>query len=176
VTHADLVIAAARGLSGSMRCGIVLTEFASGARETPDAIGFRRGGSSVLVECKVSRADFRADGRKGHRRSADGAGAARYYMTPPELVDISDLPAGWGLVWGGPRRNQVRVYAGVRILSPASLREEAAILYSLGRRCLLGECWRPKGVTPPLPGVPLPDRWAEGPEQGDLLRVRGEKP
>ena len=29
------------------------------------------------------------------------------------------------------------------------------------------------GVTPPLPGVPLPDRWAAGPEQGDLLRGSG---
>ena len=49
----------------------------------------------------------------------------------------------------------------------------------MGRRYVGAECdpethakglRRLAGVTPPLPGVPFPDRWAEGPEQGDILR------
>ena len=70
--------------------------------EIPDAIGFRAGvfnEASVLVEVKVSRSDFLADMKKPHRIDpAKGMGAYRYIMAPEGLIEVSELPAKWGLV------------------------------------------------------------------------------
>lgn len=70
--------------------------------ETPDAIGFRAGvhnESSVVVEVKISRADFFADQKKPHRADpASGMGVYRYYMTPEGLIKPDELPPRWGLV------------------------------------------------------------------------------
>ena len=44
-------------------CGVVLTDMTSSSSETPDAIGWHNRGS-VLIECKVTRSDFKADQRK----------------------------------------------------------------------------------------------------------------
>lgn len=76
---------------------VVVSDLASG-RETPDALGFSHG-SSTLIECKASRADFRADRDKGFRRVPElGMGEARYYFMPQGLVRPEELPAGWGLL------------------------------------------------------------------------------
>jgi len=71
--------------------------------EVPDAIGWRPYGhrlcGSVLVEVKVSRADFLADAGKPHRLDpASGMGAYRYYMAPEGVIGTEELPARWGLV------------------------------------------------------------------------------
>jgi len=70
--------------------------------EIPDAIGFRCAGweqHSVLVEVKVSRADFLADCKKPHRMNpASGMGEFRYFMAPAGLIAVSELPVGWGLI------------------------------------------------------------------------------
>ena len=50
------------------RCGVVLSEQACVSGEMPDAIGWKRANHSVLIECKISRADFLAaatDGAEG---------------------------------------------------------------------------------------------------------------
>jgi len=52
----------------------------------PDAIGWKKACHSVLVECKVSRADFLADREKP------------YYLAAKGLIRIEELPAGWGLL------------------------------------------------------------------------------
>lgn len=97
-THDDLVKRAGRWLRTTKRCAVVATELTTGAQETPDAIGWSAH-YSFVVECKVSRADFRADQNKLFRAYPEqGMGERRYYMTPPGLISPEELPAGWGLL------------------------------------------------------------------------------
>jgi hypothetical protein len=81
------------------RCGVVLSEQACVSGEMPDAIGWKKACHSVLVECKVSRADFLADRDKPFRQKpALGVGSERYYLAPRGLIRTEELPAGWGLL------------------------------------------------------------------------------
>ncbi len=81
------------------RCGVVLSEQACVSGEMPDAIGWKRACHSVLVESKVSRADFLADRDKPFRqRPEQGVGCERYYLAPKGLIKIDELPLGWGLL------------------------------------------------------------------------------
>jgi hypothetical protein len=98
MTHTQLVERAVRWLRG-YRCGVVLSEQASVSGEMPDAIGWKQANHSVLVECKVTRADFLADRAKPFRvKPEKGVGSERFYLTPPGLVKLEELPAGWGLL------------------------------------------------------------------------------
>ena len=98
MTHAQLVEKAVRWLR-HYRCGVVLSEQACVNGEMPDAIGWKRACHSVLVECKVTRADFLADRCKHFRQKpGHGVGSERFYLTSSSLVRVEDLPAGWGLL------------------------------------------------------------------------------
>jgi hypothetical protein len=98
MTHAQLVEKAVRWLR-SYRCGVVLSEQACVNGEMPDAIGWKRACHSVLVECKVTRADFLADRDKPFREKPEqGVGCERFYLTLPALLKPEELPAGWGLL------------------------------------------------------------------------------
>jgi hypothetical protein len=81
------------------RCGVVLSEQACASGEMPDAIGWKKKCHSVLVECKVSRADFLADGAKPWRQQPEtGVGCERYYLAPRGLIQMDELPRDWGLL------------------------------------------------------------------------------
>src|ERR1700760_3011333 len=67
VKHAQLVGRAAEWLRLRYGCGIVLSEQYCATGEIPDVIGWKASCQSVLVECKVSRADFLADAAKPFR-------------------------------------------------------------------------------------------------------------
>jgi hypothetical protein len=98
MTHAQLVDRAVRWLR-SYRCGVVLSEQACVSGEMPDALGWKQACHSVLVECKVTRADFLADRAKSFRTKPDkGVGSERFYLTPASLLKREELPAGWGLL------------------------------------------------------------------------------
>jgi len=98
MTHAQLVEKAVRWLR-AYRCGVVLSEQACVSGEMPDAIGWKRACHSVLVECKVTHADFLADRAKPFRQKPEkGVGSERFYLTPPALVSLDELPAAWGLL------------------------------------------------------------------------------
>ena len=79
------------------RCGIAASELVTSAQETPDAIGWWNS-YSVLVECKVSRADFLRDKYKIFRHPDKGVGMYRYYACPETVIQLADLPDGWGLL------------------------------------------------------------------------------
>lgn len=99
MTHNDLVKIAEKWLIGSRKCGAVLTELVTLGMETPDAIGFRDG-TSTLVECKTSRSDFLADAKKLFRRNPwMGMGTFRFYLCPAGIITAQDLPEKWGLIW-----------------------------------------------------------------------------
>lgn len=106
-THASLCAIAARWLrrshsAGGHGCQVAFTECHNGDSEAPDAIGFRAVGwcdGSVVVECKTTRGDFLADARKPHRAEpSTGMGRWRYYLAPEGLIEVAELPAGWGLL------------------------------------------------------------------------------
>ena len=67
--------------------------------EQPDAMGFRSN-VSCLVEVKVSRSDFLADKKKRFRQFPHlGMGDWRFYMCPPNVIKVEDLPENWGLLY-----------------------------------------------------------------------------
>lgn len=66
--------------------------------ERPDAIGFH-GGVSCLIEVKCSRSDLRTDMKKRFRVAPEkGMGDWRFYLSEPGIIEVSDLPDGWGLL------------------------------------------------------------------------------
>jgi hypothetical protein len=98
MTHAQLIDRAVAWLR-SYRCGIVLSEQACASGEMPDAIGWKGNCHSVVVECKVSRADFLADREKPFRLKPEmGLGCERFYLVPRGLLQPEELSAGWGLL------------------------------------------------------------------------------
>lgn len=113
MTHGDLVARAERWLK-NQGCGVVFRdEFkaATGNGELPDAIGWRDG-LSILVECKASRADFLADKGKPFRQAPElGMGDWRFFLCPPEIITVSDLPEGWGLLYA--HQKQIKKVHGV---------------------------------------------------------------
>jgi hypothetical protein len=104
VTHQQLVRLGVQWLRRNYRCGIVLSEQSCASGETPDVIGWKRKCRSVLIECKISRADFIADREKPFRKDpAVGMGCERFYLAPAGLVHPDELPAKWGLLEGKGR-------------------------------------------------------------------------
>jgi hypothetical protein len=107
-THQDLCSLAVNWLQRAPgrkgpACQVAFSEAKSGwIGEIPDAIGFRtvaEDEGSVVVEVKVSRADFLADRSKLHRQDgATGMGLYRYYMALEGIIGLSELPERWGLV------------------------------------------------------------------------------
>jgi hypothetical protein len=99
MTHLRLVDEAVRWLRSRYRCGIVLSEQSCSSGETPDAIGWKGRNHSVVIECKISRADFLADRSKSWRLDPDCAlGCERFYLAPAEMISLEELPRGWGLL------------------------------------------------------------------------------
>jgi hypothetical protein len=134
MTHAQLVERAVRWLR-SYRCGVVLSEQACVSGEMPDAIGWKRANHSVLVECKVARADFLADGGKPFRQKPEqGVGCERFYLTSPALVKPEELPSGWGLLELRRGRVEVIQNSAKNLRSAAGLRYEMNLLLASLRR------------------------------------------
>jgi len=98
ITHADLVKRAGKWLRNSIGCSTVFEELVSATTEIPDAIGWSSG-RCILVECKTSVADFRADKKKWHRShgSDNAIGNWRFYLSPPGVIPVDEIPEGWGL-------------------------------------------------------------------------------
>jgi hypothetical protein len=134
MTHAQLVCAAVKWLR-SYRCGVVLSEQACLSGEMPDAIGWKRACHSVLVECKVTRADFLADRSKPFRHNSEKAlGCERFYLMPAGLVGLEELPSAWGLLeFRRPRVEMVRPSAK-NLRAAAGFRYEMNLLLASLRR------------------------------------------
>ncbi|HET7893725.1 MAG TPA: hypothetical protein VFL34_19500 [Candidatus Sulfotelmatobacter sp.] len=134
MTHAQLVEKAVRWLR-SYRCGVVLSEQACVSGEMPDAIGWKRANHSVLMECKISRADFLADRCKPFRQKPEqGVGCERFYLTPPALVKPEELPPGWGLLEWRRGRIEVVQASAKNLRTAAGLRYEMNLLLASLRR------------------------------------------
>ena len=99
IQHTLLVNKAVEWLRQSYRCGIILSEQYCATGEVPDAIGWKGQCRSVVVECKVSRADFLADARKEFRLNPEqGLGCERLYLASEGIIAPAELPQYWGLL------------------------------------------------------------------------------
>ena len=137
MTHSALVELAVRWLRSTYRCGIILSEQACCSGEVPDVIGWKGRCRSVLVECKVSRADFLADRGKPWRLDPQGAlGCERFYMAPAGLIAAAELPSGWGLLEVRGRKAEIAVACNKRksLRTPAGLLNEMNLLLASLRR------------------------------------------
>lgn len=88
---------------------IILAELPAG-RIIPDVLAFESPyrPTCTLFEVKVSRSDFHADRKKPlHKRPDEFPGQFRYYVTPPGLVTVEELPERWGLLEVGARSTRM---------------------------------------------------------------------
>ena len=137
MTHQVLVELAVRWLRTNYRCGIILSEQACCTGEVPDVIGWKGRCRSVLVECKISRADFLADRGKPWRLDPQSAlGCERFYMAPAGLIAAADLPPGWGLLDVRGRKVEIAVACNKRksLRTPEGLLNEMNLLLASLRR------------------------------------------
>ena len=101
----------------------------------PDAIGWKRACHSVLVECKVTRADFLADRVKPFRLKPEhGVGCERFYLVPAGLVGREELPAGWGLLEHRGSRIETAHASAKNLRSATGFRYEMNLLLASLRR------------------------------------------
>jgi hypothetical protein len=134
MTHAKLVSIAVKWLR-SYRCGVVLSEQACLSGEMPDAIGWKPICHSVLVECKVTRADFLADRDKPFRLNSEQAlGCERFYLTLPGLVRVAELPEAWGLLEFRARKVEIIRPSAKNMRRSAGFRYEMNLLLASLRR------------------------------------------
>jgi hypothetical protein len=134
MTHEKLVTKAVAWLR-SYGCGVVLSEQSCASGETPDAIGWKRGCHSVIVECKSSRPDFLADQDKPFRRKPEKAmGCERFYLTPAGRLRQEELPTGWGLLELHGKLVEVVCPSSKKLRSSAGFRHEMNLLLASLRR------------------------------------------
>lgn len=119
----------------SYRCGVVLSEQACVSGEMPDALGWKQACHSVLVECKVTRADFLADRAKPFRLKPEkGVGSERFYLTPPGLIHVKELTPGWGLLELQRGRVEMVQASAKNLRTAAGFRYEMNLLLASLRR------------------------------------------
>ena len=129
--HSTLVAMGVQWLN--RQCSVVLYEFATPAEENPDVIGWVAGAGSVLIECKLTRSDFLKDAAKTVRKNPRaGMGHRRYYLSPPDVIQVKDLPAKWGLLW--TCKGQIVVKREARGYPERNLTAEVRFLSSMLRR------------------------------------------
>ena len=84
---------------------IVAVELNVTGAENSDVWGYD-GDSTVMIEVKVSHADFLADQKKMWRNVEPylQVGNRRWYLCPEGIIKPNELPDGWGLLyWDGKR-------------------------------------------------------------------------
>lgn len=139
-THKGLVRRMANWLKFSEKMTVVCAELRAytHSNETPDVIAWKNGAVSILVECKVSRADFLADSKKCFRRNPDrGMGDYRYMAAPPGIIKPEELPEKWGLLeptpYCGMKRDYIKTIVEAQYQG-GSKQAECAMLMSALRR------------------------------------------
>lgn len=134
--HAQLVSRAVRWLRHHYKCGIILSEQYCATGEVPDVLAWKGFCKSVLVECKVSRADFLADAGKPFRlKPEEGMGSQRFYMVPAGIIRTEELPRHWGLLELCGREVEMTVKPGrTDLRSEVGLMKEMNLLLASLRR------------------------------------------
>jgi len=117
------------------RCGIVLSEQGCSSGEMPDAIGWKGKNHSIVIECKISRADFLADAAKPWRKDPRIAlGCERYFAAPRGLLKSLEMPEGWGLLEVQKGELKVAKKSKRKLRQPEGLMNEMNLLLASLRR------------------------------------------
>jgi hypothetical protein len=117
------------------RCGIVLSEQGCSSGEMPDAIGWKGKNHSIVIECKISRADFLADAAKPWRKHPEIAlGCERYYAVPKGMLKPEHVPEGWGLLESQGRELKAVKKSKRKLRQPEGLMNEMNLLLASLRR------------------------------------------
>lgn len=111
LTHSELCILTAKKFIKE----IALIEYkCQMLNEEPDVLVFDSYSDTTLYEIKISRDDFWKDWNKPFRIYCKSIyhrnrlvvdtldyslGRHRYYVCPADLIQIDELPLGWGLIW-----------------------------------------------------------------------------
>lgn len=139
MNHVTLVQLGVRWLS--RQSSVVLYEAAATKAEIPDVIGWS-GASSILIECKASRADFLRDAAKKSRTKLKaGMAQRRYYLCPAGVLQPEDLPAKWGLLWAA--KSTVTVQREAKGFSQRNYVAEIQFLSTMLRRAQIRIGTRP---------------------------------
>lgn len=122
-THNELCKQGKRWLEKTIGARLAISEMVCLNKfgEIPDVIGWKSG-YSILIECKTSKSDFRADFKKTFRQIPEqGMGTFRIYLCPDNIIKPEDLPVGWGLLYYHPERKNLKriVCFSGNILMPA---------------------------------------------------------
>ena len=141
ITHAELIKLGrdwlirpyqGKAVYGHYACPVVITEISTSIQEQPDIIGFS-GRKSILIECKATLADFKADKSKPFRKNPlSGVGTQRWYLAPHGVIPHDLIPPMWGLL-------EVTAKRIIKVARKPELQErdydnEITILLSLLRR------------------------------------------
>lgn len=138
IKHSQLVKEAAQWLRSTRGCMVVVSEMhCVNSLEYPDVIGWKGVGSSILVECKTSLADFRADKEKAHRQF-EGMGQERLFYAPKGIIPYGDLPVGWGLI----ERQEITGRHIIRSAMRAPLRPVTVNMLANENRILISATYR----------------------------------
>ena len=114
-------------------CSVIACDLKTqnGTGEIPDVIGWNSK-YSVLLEVKVSRADFLKDKNKKFRKNPIiGLGQLRYYVCPTDLINVEDIPINWGLIYCSGKQMKIIHVANCQ---DANVEAERSILLSIVRR------------------------------------------
>ena len=139
MTHCELVEIGTKWLKRHTEnmlvpnCPLVCSEMVTvnNMGEVPDVIGWGSG-NSVLIEVKVSRADFLRDKKKLFRRYPDmGTGDYKYYLCPTGIIRPEDLNEPYGLLVYDGRKVVIEKVAPLGV---GNLRSERDMLLSIIRR------------------------------------------
>ena len=112
MTHAELVARAHQWLCKTIGSPFAFAELVATTTtgEIPDGIGWVHS-KSIVVECKRTVADFRADQKKPGRNNTRAAlGNWRFYLTEAGVLEGCQLPEGWGLYELRPSGGRLKVY------------------------------------------------------------------
>ena len=142
-THAGLIKKAEKWLynntlyKNKYRCNVVFPELVTWCRETPDLLGWCRGrATTVLIEVKVSRGDFKADKKKSFRRKGwedNGLGNFRFYCSPYGMIREEEVPSSWGLLYLSKTGKRIKLVKPAEY-QKANIKEEYKFLLSVVRR------------------------------------------
>ncbi len=141
-THRELVEKGYKWLMNK-NCGFAFKELSTINGEIPDVIGFKSFGT-ILIECKTSRQDFKADSKKSFRRCEwQGVGKYRFYLCPKDMVKSEELPDKWGLLYIN-EKGKIRQKIGPKgniwdhqkdfLFTERNIENEMQLMYSALRR------------------------------------------
>lgn len=138
-THSELVKRGGIWLTNRKRCGVVVLEKNNPVgSEAPDIIGWYNY-FSILIEVKISRADFFKDRKKPFRRNDFmGMGKHRYYLCPKDLISPDEIPPKWGLLYATSGQIKVIVKPEVIEQDEFAINQEIALLVKMLRNIKWG--------------------------------------